>query len=188
MTRDISNNLLRRREIAARRVNERAISLSDQDIRLALALGSLIIDPLEDDAVGPNSIDLQVVNIEGAEDPAYRLQPGASVNAEIRQRIHLPKGHAAYIETRGSVARAGLIVVPRYERTRGLGDIPVAFDGHLPVTIQNMHHPDSGVEVSFAPGYQDFAVCQLFIGKVLNQQEIAHIHEQVAVEHAWSSE
>ena len=100
-----------------------------------IRLGRVRIDPLEEDQIGPASIDLHLgeelrvpdpaatdpVDVSEATDPTsatlvvqldrpYVLMPGKTVHGVTRERVRLPPDLCGWIEGRSHVARLGLMV------------------------------------------------------------------------------
>ncbi|MEE2703977.1 MAG: dCTP deaminase [Myxococcota bacterium] len=100
-----------------------------------IRLGRVRIDPLEDDQVGPASIDLHLgdelripdpeatgpLSVSEETDPnsvtrvvrldrPYVLMPGSTVHGITRERVSLPPDLCGWIEGRSHVARLGLMV------------------------------------------------------------------------------
>jgi len=123
--------------------------LSDRDIRLELANGSLRVEPLEDCQIQPASIDLRLGGgvrilrqgigaIDAANPPpdltteldlralsGFALRPGEFVLAQTLERVTLPAYLAAQIDGKSTLARLGVVV----HSTAGWVD--PGFDGTL---------------------------------------------------------
>ncbi len=108
--------------------------LTRDAIRRELDAGRLVIDPFEDDQLGPASIDLtlgdEIRVIEpGAEpiairedadyrlhtrrialDEPYPLRPGATIHGITRERVTLPPNLCGFLEGRSRYARLGLMI------------------------------------------------------------------------------
>ena len=109
--------------------------LSDRTIRAALASGRIGIDPLDEDAVQPSSLDVRLGSgfrvfanhrhlaidphqvqpdltdvVEKADDEPFVLHPGEFVLGATLERITLPDDVVARLEGKSSLARLGLVV------------------------------------------------------------------------------
>ena len=109
--------------------------LSDRTIKEALATGSLVIDPLDEDAIQPASVDLrldnafrvlkttsrpyvdvrepvddltELVTISG--DEPFVVQPGAFCLGSTLEVITLPNEIVARVDGKSSLGRLGLLV------------------------------------------------------------------------------
>ena len=108
--------------------------LTHDAILAELASGSLVIDPLTEDQVGPASIDLtlgdeiRVIDSGGApidirDETDYRrftrverltepyvLESGATIHGITRERIEMPENMVGFLEGRSRFARLGLMI------------------------------------------------------------------------------
>jgi len=108
--------------------------LTQQVIRDEIARGRIVIEPLEDDQIGPASIDLHlgdeirvmeggpdVIDVVDAADfrevtqvrkldAPYPLRPGETIHGITRERITLPDDIAGWLEGRSRFARLGLMI------------------------------------------------------------------------------
>ncbi len=109
--------------------------LTADEIRSELASGRLRIEPLEDDQIGPASVDLHLgheirvpisprsglVHLTDESDPMehtklvsidghYVLEPGDTVHGVTVERIYLPTNLCGWLEGRSRTARFGLTV------------------------------------------------------------------------------
>lgn len=108
--------------------------LTHDAILAELASGSLVIDPLAEDQVGPASIDLtlgdEIRVIESGGDPIdirdetdyrrftrvarltepYVLESGATIHGITRERIEMPENMVGFLEGRSRFARLGLMI------------------------------------------------------------------------------
>src|SRR6266849_3876761 len=92
------------------------------DVILAeIAKGRLAIEPLAPEQIGPASIDLHLGDeirvfddgtdpIDVTEDADYVLQPGETIHAITRERLHLPPDIGGWLEGRSRYARLGLMI------------------------------------------------------------------------------
>ena len=108
--------------------------LSDRSLREAIAAGRLVIDPLDDDAIQPSSIDVRLDNrfrvfytarhpyidvklpmedltelVEVKPDDAFILHPGEFVLGSTLERVGIPPDLAARLEGKSSLGRLGLM-------------------------------------------------------------------------------
>jgi dCTP deaminase len=110
--------------------------LSDVDLNHRLETGDLVVDPLAEGAIGPASIDLRLAPILrcytpqtidlGASVPQFEefalpsdgfdLGPGEFVLGMTIESIRMPSDLHGTIETKGDVARAGVVSM----RTTGM--------------------------------------------------------------------
>ena len=108
--------------------------LTQQVIRDEIARGRIVIEPLEDEQIGPASIDLHlgdeirvmeggpdVIDVVDAADfrevtqvrkldARYLLRPGETIHGITRERITLPGDIGGWLEGRSRFARLGLMV------------------------------------------------------------------------------
>lgn len=131
--------------------------LSDRSIRDALCAGRIRIDPLEDGAIQPSSVDLRLdrsfrvflnhtmghidvredlaelteqVDIEP--DRVFMLHPGEFVLASTLERVSLPDDLVGRLEGKSSLGRLGLLI----HSTAGFVD--AGWDGHLTLELSNV--------------------------------------------------
>lgn len=144
------------------------VFLSDHDIKAYLRNGTLKIEPFEEKSINPSSIDLQLGTVFNRPKGGFTIQPGEIIEAETEQTVTLPDNCRGFIETRGSFARAGVMVfVPEqiYDPLlkRDINSLPPGFSGHIPLRIQKMHSPIEPVTLEFPLGRLHEYICQLFI-------------------------
>lgn len=131
--------------------------LSDGTIREALASGRIGIDPLEDGAIQPASVDIRLHpafrvfanhryraidpkaaqldltdRIEVTEGEPFVLHPGEFVLGSTLERISLPDDLVARLEGKSSLARLGLVI----HSTAGFVD--PAFSGEVTLELSNV--------------------------------------------------
>ena len=131
--------------------------LSDRSIREALAAGRIVIDPLDDGAVQPSSVDLRLgpsfrvfrnhtlghidvkqdlseltTLLEADEDDPFILHPGEFVLGCTLERVVLPADVVARLEGKSSLGRLGLLI----HSTAGFVD--PGFDGQLTLELSNV--------------------------------------------------
>ena len=131
--------------------------LSDRSIREELASGRVVIDPLDDDAVQPSSVDLRVdasfrvfANhrypyidvrerqpdltelIKVPDDEPFVLHPGEFVLGSTYERVALPDDLVARLEGKSSLGRLGLLI----HSTAGFVD--AGWDGWLTLELSNV--------------------------------------------------
>ena len=128
--------------------------LSDKDIRNYIRDGKLIIDPLRDDSIRENGVDLRFsgkigvfkstkVFVPGESNPdnffqimevdKYILNPGDSIIFSTEEYIKMPNNLIGFINLRSSFARLGLILSPTI--------IDAGFDGVLTVGLSSTKIP-----------------------------------------------
>lgn len=130
--------------------------LSDGTIREALSAGRIGIDPLDDDAIQPSSVDVrlghrfrvfanhrypyidvrqeqpELTELVEAEDHPFILHPGEFVLGSTLERITLPSDIVARLEGKSSLARLGLVI----HSTAGF--IDAGFDGDVTLELSNV--------------------------------------------------
>jgi dCTP deaminase len=131
--------------------------LSDRDIRKEIEAGRLVIDPFDEAAVQPASVDLKLgaefrvfrnyrlpyidpkqempdlTELEVlAEDKAFILHPGEFALAVTVERVHIPDDLVGRLDGKSSLGRLGLIV----HSTAGYVD--PGFDGRLTLELTNI--------------------------------------------------
>ena len=109
--------------------------LSDRDIKAELEAGRVVIDPLDDNAIQPSSIDLRVGDTFGVfanhrrsyidvrepmedltepvvatEDEPFMLHPGEFVLGSTLEEIMLPSDVVGRVEGKSSLGRLGLLI------------------------------------------------------------------------------
>ncbi len=109
--------------------------LSDVSIRKALAEGKIVIDPLDESAIQPSSVDLRVDRyfrvfrndttpyidpkqpqenltelVEVKDENAFILHPGEFVLGSTLERVALPNDLVARLEGKSSLGRLGLLI------------------------------------------------------------------------------
>lgn len=131
--------------------------LSDRSIREALASGRVTIDPLEDGAIQPSSVDVRIDHgfrvfanhrhpvidvrapmpdltelVEVAEDEAFVLHPGEFVLASTFERVALADDLVARLEGKSSLGRLGLLI----HSTAGFVD--AGWNGYLTLELSSV--------------------------------------------------
>jgi dCTP deaminase len=152
--------------------------LSDRSLREAIAAGRLVIDPLDDDAIQPSSIDVRLDNrfrvfytarhpyidvkqpmddltelVEVKPDDAFILHPGEFVLGSTLEEIGIPPDLAARLEGKSSLGRLGLMT----HSTAGFLD--PGFVGHVTLELSNV----ANLPITLYPGMRigQIAVFQL---------------------------
>jgi dCTP deaminase len=141
--------------------------LSDRTIREELKAGRITIEPLDDDAIQPSSVDLRldrlfrvflnhtmpVIDVKAdledltrlvqiEPDDAFILHPGEFVLASTYERIAVPDDLVARIEGKSSLGRLGLLI----HSTAGFVD--AGFDGHITLELSNV----ANLPITLYPG------------------------------------
>jgi dCTP deaminase len=141
--------------------------LSDRTIREQIAAGRIVIDPLDDGAVQPSSVDLRLDRlfrvflnhtmpvidvkenleeltrlVEIGPDDAFILHPGEFVLASTLERVSLPDDIVARIEGKSSLGRLGLLI----HSTAGFVD--AGFRGHITLELSNV----ANLPITLYPG------------------------------------
>src|SRR3989442_1721628 len=131
--------------------------LSDRTIREEIALGRIEIDPFDESALQPSSVDLHVdrtfrtfhnarypyidvkkempgltelVEVDG--DKPFILHPGEFVLGSTLERVRLPDDLVARLEGKSSLGRLGLLI----HSTAGF--IDPGWDGHVTLELSNV--------------------------------------------------
>jgi dCTP deaminase len=154
------------------------VILSDRSLREAIAAGRLVIDPLDDDAIQPSSIDVRLDNrfrvfytarhpyidvkqpmddltelVEVKPDDAFILHPGEFVLGSTLEEVGIPADLAARLEGKSSLGRLGLMT----HSTAGFLD--PGFIGHVTLELSNV----ANLPITLYPGMRigQIAVFQL---------------------------
>ena len=152
--------------------------LSDRSLREAIAAGRLVVDPLDDDAIQPSSIDVRLDNrfrvfytarhpyidvkqpmddltelVEVKPDDAFILHPGEFVLGSTLEEVGIPSDLAARLEGKSSLGRLGLMT----HSTAGFLD--PGFTGHVTLELSNV----ANLPITLYPGMRigQIAVFQL---------------------------
>jgi dCTP deaminase len=141
--------------------------LSDRSIREELEAGRLVIDPRDDRAIQPSSVDLRVDRffrvfrndttpfidpkqsqedltelVEVRDDRAFILHPGEFVLGSTLERVILPDDLVARLDGKSSLGRMGLLI----HSTAGWVD--PGWDGHLTLEFSNV----ANLPIAIYPG------------------------------------
>jgi dCTP deaminase len=133
------------------------VILSDVTIRKELAAGRIVIDPLDESAIQPSSVDLRIDRyfrvfrndttpfidpkqpqedltelVEVSDERAFILHPSEFVLGSTLERVALPDDIAGRIEGKSSLGRLGLLT----HSTAGFVDS--GWDGHLTLELSNV--------------------------------------------------
>jgi dCTP deaminase len=154
------------------------VILSDRSLREAIAAGRLVIEPLDDDAIQPSSIDVRLDNrfrvfytarhpyidvkqpmddltelVEVKPDDAFILHPGEFVLGSTLEQVGIPPDLAARLEGKSSLGRLGLMT----HSTAGFLD--PGFVGHVTLELSNV----ANLPITLYPGMRigQIAVFQL---------------------------
>jgi len=143
------------------------VILSDRSLREAIGAGRIVVEPFDEGAVQPSSIDVRVDRlfrvfrnhtagvidvkqdltaltelIEIAEDGVFMLHPGEFVLGSTRERVAVPDDLVARIEGKSSLGRLGLLI----HSTAGF--IDAGFDGHITLELANV----ASLPITIYPG------------------------------------
>jgi dCTP deaminase len=143
------------------------VVLSDRSIREQLAAGGIVIDPLDENAIQPSSVDVHVDRyfrvfrndttpyidpkraqedltelVEVEDDKAFILHPGEFVLGSTRERVALGTDLVARLEGKSSLGRLGLLI----HSTAGFVD--AGWDGHLTLELSNV----ANLPIAIYPG------------------------------------
>jgi len=141
--------------------------LSDKSIREQLDAGGIVIEPLQEGAIQPSSVDLRVDRffrvfrndttpyidpkqpqedltelVEVEEDGAFILHPGEFVLGSTLERVALGNDLVARLEGKSSLGRLGLLI----HSTAGFVD--AGWDGHLTLELSNV----ANLPIAIYPG------------------------------------
>ena len=131
--------------------------LSDRTIREELEAKRIVIDPFDEAAIQPSSVDLRLGRffrvflnhttrvidvkenqenltplVEIGEDEPFILHPGEFVLGSTLERVALPSDLVARLEGKSSLGRLGLLI----HSTAGFVD--AGWDGHLTLELSNV--------------------------------------------------
>ena len=141
--------------------------LSDKSIREQLGSGGIVIEPLDEAAVQPSSVDLHVDRffrvfrndttpfidpkrrqedltelVEMEDDQPFILHPGEFVLGSTLERVALGPDLVARLEGKSSLGRLGLLI----HSTAGFVD--AGWDGHLTLELSNV----ANLPIAIYPG------------------------------------
>ena len=141
--------------------------LSDRTIREELQAGRIVIDPLDEGAIQPSSVDLHIDRyfrvfrnhsmrvidvkedqedltelVEIGEDEAFILHPGEFVLGSTLERVQIPDDLVARLEGKSSLGRLGLLI----HSTAGFVD--AGWNGHLTLELSNV----ANLPITLYPG------------------------------------
>lgn len=144
--------------------------LTDKTIKAALASGALRISPLDEEQIGPASVDLRLgetfltpkpragiftlsdeiayERVEGAE---FIIPTHGFVLATTRERIALPNDLTAFVEGRSSIGRLGLFI-------QNAGWVDPGFEGAITLELYNANAAPMKIEAGRR-------ICQLVIAR-----------------------
>jgi dCTP deaminase len=119
-----------------------------------LCLGSTIIKYIAPQTIKPSTDkpDFYEIDISNS---SYKLRPRDFVLGTTKERVSIPNGYQGFIETKGNIARAGIVA------HNNDGHIDPGFRGNI--TLEIVNHNNDEVDFELVPGMQ---ICQLFIGKI----------------------
>jgi dCTP deaminase len=143
------------------------VILSDRSIREELASGGIEIEPLDEGAIQPSSVDLHVDRyfrvfrndttpyidpkqaqedltelVEVADDGTFILHPGEFVLGSTLERVALGTDLVARLEGKSSLGRLGLLI----HSTAGFVD--AGWNGHLTLELSNV----ANLPIAIYPG------------------------------------
>jgi dCTP deaminase len=154
------------------------VILSDRSLREAIKAGRLIVEPLDEDAIQPSSIDIRLDGrfrvfhnarhpyidvrqpmegltelVEVKPDDAFILHPGEFVLGSTLEMVGIPADLAARLEGKSSLGRLGLLT----HSTAGFLD--PGFKGHVTLELSNV----ANLPITLYPGMRigQIAVFQL---------------------------
>ncbi len=143
------------------------VILSDRTIREEVAAGRIIIEPFEDGAVQPSSVDLRLDKyfrvfrnhtlshidvkqnleeltelVEASDEDPFILHPGEFVLGSTAERVAIPADLVGRIEGKSSLGRLGLLI----HTTAGFVD--AGWDGQLTLEFSNV----ASLPITLYPG------------------------------------
>lgn len=143
------------------------VILSDRTIRENLDAGRISIDPLEDSAIQPSSVDVRLDHrflvfrnhtrglidvkqdlsdltepVEASDEKPFILHPGEFVLGSTLERIALPTDLVARLEGKSSLGRLGLLI----HSTAGFVD--AGWDGQITLELSNV----ASLPITLYPG------------------------------------
>ncbi len=143
------------------------VILSDRSIKNELAAGRIIIEPFEESAIQPSSVDLRLdhrfvvfenhtfshidvksnlealtTEVEASDDKPFILHPGDFVLGSTAERIAIPADLVGRIEGKSSLGRLGLLI----HTTAGFVD--AGWDGQLTLEFSNV----ASLPITLYPG------------------------------------
>jgi len=143
------------------------VILSDRTIRENLEAGRIAIDPLEETAVQPSSVDVRLDHrflvfrnhtrglidvkqdlsdltepVEASDEKPFILHPGEFVLGSTLERIALPTDLVARLEGKSSLGRLGLLI----HSTAGF--IDAGWDGQITLELSNV----ASLPITLYPG------------------------------------
>ena len=143
------------------------VILSDRTIRECLESGRIVMDPLDDSAVQPSSVDVRLddrflvfrnhtrgiidvkedlsdltESVEATDDRPLILHPGEFVLGSTLERLALPDDLVARLEGKSSLGRLGLLI----HSTAGFVD--AGWDGQITLELSNV----ASLPITLYPG------------------------------------
>jgi dCTP deaminase len=143
------------------------VVLSDRSIREEIASGGIVIDPLDENAIQPSSVDVRVDRyfrvfrndttpyidpkqaqedltelVDVDDGKAFILHPGEFVLGSTLERVALGPELVARLEGKSSLGRLGLLI----HSTAGFVD--AGWDGHLTLELSNV----ANLPIAIYPG------------------------------------
>lgn len=143
------------------------VILSDRTIRKEVSAGRIIIEPFDDSAIQPSSVDLRLDHrflvfrnhtfshidvktnledltdtVEASDDRPFILHPGEFVLGSTAERVAIPSDLVGRIEGKSSLGRLGLLI----HTTAGFVD--AGWDGQLTLEFSNV----ASLPISLYPG------------------------------------
>lgn len=145
--------------------------LTDRRIREALDSGELVIDPLDDEQIGPASVDLRLdahflaprpapdglycmsreVDYDESSGDTFVIPAHGFVLAATRELIRLPNDLTAFVEGRSSVGRLGLFI-------QNAGWVDPGFEGTITLELYNANLAPMRIEAGRR-------ICQLVLAR-----------------------
>lgn len=143
------------------------VILSDRTIREEVAAGRIVIEPFEDRAIQPSSVDLRLDSyfrvfrnhtlshidvkqnleeltelVEASDEDPFILHPGEFVLGSTLERVAIPSDLVGRIEGKSSLGRLGLLI----HTTAGFVD--AGWDGQLTLEFSNV----ASLPITLYPG------------------------------------
>ena len=145
--------------------------LSDRRIKESIAAGELVIEPIDDQQIGPASVDLRLgedflaprpapdgiycmsreVDYDEHHGDTFVIPAHGFVLATTREFIRLPDDLTAFVEGRSSVGRLGLFI-------QNAGWVDPGFEGTITLELYNANSAPMRIEAGRR-------ICQLVIAR-----------------------
>ena len=163
--------------------------LSDKKIKELLANNILVIDPLDENAIQPASIDCKLgthylsvdenqtgiisfdseIKYREMNEESIILPPKSFILATTHEKIKIPYGYSAFVEGRSSIGRMGLFI-------QNAGWVDSGFEGKITLELYNAN--SLPIKLDAYKRICQLVICQMdqpserpYNGKYQNQSE-----------------